>query len=71
MTEPLNSERPDLAPGTGQVLVTGASGHLGANLVKRLLADGERIRVLLQPGTDNSAVDGLNVERAEGDFRDL
>jgi nucleoside-diphosphate-sugar epimerase len=71
MTEPLNSERPDLAPGTGQVLVTGASGHLGANLVERLLADGERIRVLLQPGTDNSAVDGLDVERAEGDFRDL
>ena len=71
MTEPTNSERPDLAPGTGQVLVTGASGHLGANLVERLLANGERIRVLLQPGTDNSAVDGLDVERAEGDFRDL
>jgi nucleoside-diphosphate-sugar epimerase len=70
MTEPINSDRPDLAPGTGLVLVTGASGHLGANLVARLLADGERVRVLLQPNCDNSAVDGLDVERAVGDFRD-
>jgi len=71
MPEPINRDRPDLAPGTGLVLVTGASGHLGANLVARLLADGERVRVLLQPGTNNSAVDGLDVERAEGDFRDF
>lgn len=70
MTEPSNSDRPDLAPGTGRVLVTGASGHLGANLVARLLEDGERVRVLLQPGCDDSAVEGLDVERAEGDFRD-
>ena len=70
MPKSLNSDRPDLAPGTGLVLVTGASGHLGANLVERLLADGERVRVLLQPGFDNSAVDGLDVERAQADFRD-
>ena len=71
MPESINCDRPDLAPGTGLVLVTGASGHLGANLLARLLADGEHIRVLLQPGCDNSAIDGLDVERAEGDFRDL
>jgi len=70
MPEPINSARPDLAPGSGRVLVTGASGHLGANLVERLLADGERVRVLLQPGSNNTAVDGLEVECAEGDFRD-
>jgi nucleoside-diphosphate-sugar epimerase len=69
MPESINSDRPDLAPGAGLVLVTGASGHLGANLVVRLLAAGERVRVLLQPSCDNSAVDGLDVERAEGDFR--
>jgi len=68
--EPINSERSDLAPGSGLVLVTGASGHLGANLVERLLADGERVRVLLQPGFENRAVDGLDVERAHGDLRD-
>lgn len=70
MPKSTNSDRPDLAPDTGLVLVTGASGHLGANLVARLLADGERVRVLLQPGCDNSAVDGLDVERVLGDFRD-
>jgi hydroxymethylglutaryl-CoA reductase/dihydroflavonol-4-reductase len=70
MSKPINSDRPDLAPGTGLVLVTGASGHLGANLVARLLENGERVRVLLQPGGDSSAVDGLDVERAEGDFRE-
>jgi len=70
MPNATNSERPELAPGAGRVLVTGASGHLGANLVERLLAIGERVRVLLRPGWNNRAMDGLPVERAEGDFRD-
>ena len=54
-------------------LVTGATGHLGANLVRRLLADGQQVRVLLQQrdAPDNVAVDGLPVERAYGDLRDL
>ncbi len=57
-----------LAP--GKVLLTGASGHLGANLLRRLLEDGESVRVLLRPGSNNSAVDGLDVERVYGDLRD-
>jgi dihydroflavonol-4-reductase len=54
-------------------LVTGATGHLGANLVRRLLADGHQVKVLLRErdGLDNRAVDGLPVERAYGDLRDL
>jgi nucleoside-diphosphate-sugar epimerase len=52
------------------ILVTGASGHLGANLVRRLLADGEEVRVLVRPASDNRGVDGLPVERAAGDLRD-
>ncbi|MGE0784652.1 MAG: hydroxymethylglutaryl-CoA reductase, degradative [Sandaracinaceae bacterium] len=52
------------------VLVTGAAGHLGANLVRRLLADGHAVRVLLRKGSDNSAMDGLDVERFYGDLRD-
>jgi len=53
-------------------LVTGATGHLGANLVRRLLADGRDVRVLLrsQDEPENRAVDGLDVERAHGDLRD-
>ncbi len=52
------------------VLVTGASGHLGANLVRRLLDDGHEVRVLLRRGSDNGAVDGLDVDRVYGDLRD-
>lgn len=54
---------------SGRVLVTGASGHLGANLVRRLLADGEHVRVLLHPDHDNSGVEGLDVEVAYADIR--
>ena len=54
----------------GRLLVTGSSGHLGANLVRRLLADGHAVRVLLRAGSDNSAVEGLPVERVYGDLRD-
>jgi nucleoside-diphosphate-sugar epimerase len=52
------------------LLVTGANGHLGANLIRRLLADGDTVRVLLRPKSDNSSVDGLAVERVFGDLRD-
>lgn len=51
-------------------LVTGGTGHLGANLVRRLLHEGDRVRVLLRPAHDTRAIDGLDVERAFGDIRD-
>ena len=57
-------------PADGTILVTGASGHLGANLVHRLLADGEAVRVLLRDKSDNAAMDGLDVDRWHGDLRD-
>ena len=34
-------------------LVTGAASPLGANLVRRLLNEGEDIRVLLRQGSNN------------------
>src|SRR5258708_7862010 len=52
------------------LLVTGSTGHLGANLVRRLLADGETVRVLLRAGSDAAALAGLDVERVPGDLRD-
>src|ERR1700722_14914405 len=52
------------------ILLTGANGHLGANLLRRLLAEGATVRVLLRPQSDNSTVDGLPVERVYGDLRD-
>src|SRR5690242_6287724 len=53
------------------ILVTGAGGHLGANLVRRLLDEGARVRTLVRPDGDGAALDGLDVERAWGDLRDL
>lgn len=53
------------------VLVTGASGHVGANLVHRLLAEGARVRVLVRHESRNESLEGLAVERAFADIRDL
>ncbi len=50
------------------VLVTGASGHIGGNLVRALLEGGRQVRVLLRD--DARAVEGLDVERCAGDTRD-
>lgn len=51
-------------------LVTGATGHLGANLARRLLDDGLPVRVLVRATSDPAALDGLKVERVGGDLRD-
>jgi len=51
-------------------LVTGGTGFVGANLVRELLADGERVRVLVRKGSDRRALDGLAVELVEGDLTD-
>jgi dihydroflavonol-4-reductase len=49
------------------VLVTGASGHIGANLVRALLTQGRHVRVLAH--TNTKAFDGLDVEVIYGDVR--
>src|SRR5437867_1451225 len=51
-------------------LVTGAAGFIGSHLIERLIARGERVRVLEKPG---AAVDHLPLDRLEllvGDIRD-
>ncbi len=55
----------------GKVFVTGGAGHVGANIVHALLAEGQEVRCLVQPGANNRALDGLDVERVEGDVRDF
>lgn len=54
-----------------KILVTGASGHLGANLVRRLLEDENQIRVLAHPQHDNTGIEGLDIEIGYADIRDL
>ena len=56
---------------TPPVLVTGSAGHVGANLVHRLLEEGVRVRVLLRHEDNNEALEGLEVERSFADIRDL
>src|SRR5262245_49843067 len=51
-------------------LVTGGTGFVGANLVREPLADGRSVRVLARNGGDRTALEGCDVEIAEGDLLD-
>ncbi|MCP4328529.1 MAG: NAD-dependent epimerase/dehydratase family protein [Alphaproteobacteria bacterium] len=51
-------------------LVTGATGFVGSAVVRRLLADGESVRVLVRPQSDTRNTDGLDVEPVIGDLGD-
>ena len=62
---------PSADASTPPVFVTGAAGHVGANLVRRLLDDGLRVRVLLRHEDNNAALEGLDLERTFGDIRDF
>lgn len=48
------------------IAVTGASGHVGANLVRALLAQQFHVRCLIH--RSSAPLDGLAVERVEGDL---
>jgi UDP-glucose 4-epimerase len=53
------------------VLVTGGAGFVGATLVRRLVADGYRVRVLDNLSTGDAAhLDGVDAELVKGDIRD-
>lgn len=52
------------------VLVTGATGHLGANLVRELLDRGHHVRALVRMSSNLSALQGLDVELVIGDLLD-
>lgn len=52
-------------------LVTGATGHVGNVLVRKLLERGEKVRALILPGESREPLSGLKVEAVEGDVLDL
>ncbi|GEJ58138.1 hopanoid-associated sugar epimerase [Anaeromyxobacter diazotrophicus] len=52
------------------VLVTGATGFIGANVVRLLVERGEAVRVLVRASSDRGNLAGLPVEVAPGDLRD-
>ncbi len=50
------------------IVVTGAAGHVGANLVRALAAKGSPVRALVH--LDRRALEGLDIEVVAGDIRD-
>jgi dihydroflavonol-4-reductase len=53
---------------SGTLLITGASGLVGANLVRTLMEQGRNVRALVH--TDRRALAGLDVETISADVRD-
>ncbi|MGZ5927959.1 MAG: hopanoid-associated sugar epimerase [Rhizomicrobium sp.] len=53
------------------VLVTGASGFVGAAVARAALARGFRVKVLMRPTASRANIEGLDVEIAAGDMRDV
>lgn len=53
-----------------KVLVLGATGQLGSNLIRALLDRGEDVRALIRPSSAATTLTGLDIERIIGDLND-
>jgi dihydroflavonol-4-reductase len=51
-----------------KAFITGATGFIGGNLVRALLADGHQVRALVRSHSDRRNLVGLPLELAEGDL---
>lgn len=51
-------------------LVTGASGFLGSHVARQLVSRGDVVRILVRTTSQLRAIEGLPVEKVEGDLRD-
>ena len=54
-----------------KILVTGANGHLGANLVRALLKRQYEVVAFVRENADRQGLDGLDISIAVGDILDL
>jgi dihydroflavonol-4-reductase len=52
------------------ILVTGAAGHIGNVLIRKLLERGEQVRALIMRGEDTTSLKGMDIEMVEGDVLD-
>ena len=53
-----------------KAFVTGATGFIGGNLVRALLAEGHQVRALVRPESDQRNIAGLPIESVAGDLDD-
>lgn len=53
------------------VLITGASGFVGAAVARKALRRGFKVKVLMRPTAARANIAGLDVQVAHGDMRDL
>jgi dihydroflavonol-4-reductase len=53
-----------------KTFITGATGFIGASIVRELLKDGREVRALVRKGSETSNLTGLDVEFWQGDLRD-
>jgi dihydroflavonol-4-reductase len=51
-----------------KVLLTGADGFLGSNITRELILQGYEVRVFVMPGRQTITLDGLKIERFEGNL---
>ncbi len=51
-----------------RILVTGADGLLGSNLVRELLGRGHGVRAFIQPGRQQKTLEGLKLEKFPGNL---
>jgi len=51
-----------------KIFITGGDGLLGSNLVRVLLDRGHELRILVQPGRKANTLDGLKLDKVEGDL---
>jgi dihydroflavonol-4-reductase len=51
-------------------LVTGATGFVGSHVARQLVSAGHPVRILSRKNSNLQPLDGLSVERVEGDLRD-
>jgi len=53
------------------ILVTGATGHIGNVLCRRLVEQGEKVRALVWRGEDTTSIKDLPLEMVEGDVLEI
>ena len=53
-----------------RVLVTGATGFIGSNVARSLVAQGYEVKALVRKGSSTLTIEDTPVERVEGDVRD-